>query len=108
MLDALNRYQSLKTEGNWKTTSLEDEKIVALTPQIQEMKKIFKGTNLKLKIRYNQRNSNKGKNNKRKNKRSNIDKSKVKKDFDAWKKIPQKEGEDKIKIMERKYLLLLQ
>ena len=41
ILDALNCFQSLKTEGKWKNTSQENDRIVALKTQIQEMNKIL-------------------------------------------------------------------
>ena len=55
MLDALNRYQSLKNEGKWKSTSPEDKQIIALTMQIEEMQKLLKGTNLRYKSKRNAR-----------------------------------------------------
>ena len=92
MLDALNRYQSLKDEGKWKSTSPEDTGIIALTMQIEEMQKFLKGTSLRFKSKRNARKKDQEKNetNKpsKKNKKKKFDKSRFRREFEVWKKNP--------------------
>ena len=52
MLDALNRYQSLKIEGEWKITSPKDKRIMALTTQIQQIHQLLQGTTHETQVKF--------------------------------------------------------
>ena len=99
MQDSLNFFQSLKIEGKWKTSSPKDKCIVAPTSLIQEMKKLLQGMKLQLKTSPENGKSNNASRKvyKRKRKQQN-NKTKTRKKFKEWKKIPPKQGESKKKI----------
>ena len=101
MLDALNRYQSLKREGKWQSTTPESQKIVALTAQVHEMQKMLKGTNFKLSSQKSTSKNKFSKNAKDKRKSSKPMK-KRNNDEDAWKKIPPSNNDPKKKIVKGK------
>jgi hypothetical protein len=97
MLDALNRYQSLVREGKWQSESPDSKKIIALTAQIDQMQKLLKGT--KFKLHKNSKNSTYPSGNHKKN---SAPKQKSKKEMEAWKRIPPKEGESHSKKVKGK------
>ena len=82
----------MSTEEKWKTT----EKFIAWTLQIQEMNKILKAIDLKLKSKIDTKKTRIY--NKKKKKHSNFDKTKNRKDFKSWKRFPLTGGKNKEKV----------
>ena len=103
MLDALNRFQSLKAEEKCKNASPENNRIVALIAQIQETNKMLLGTKLRLKSQSEKgKTRNMPRNFHKRYKQYQNKKNKIRKEFEEWKKIPQKEGEPEEKIWNKK------
>jgi len=74
-----------------------EKKIIALTAQIDQMQRLLKGTKFKL-----QKNSKNSFNPNSKNKKPFAPKQKSKKEMEAWKRIPPKEGESHSKKIKGK------
>ena len=96
MNDAENKFNNIKLEGKWNALSPDQEKIMALTAKFNQLK----DKNLKLSKEITDPKS--VKNNKKSSKKKK--KSKKRKDDEkyAWKKIPPKEGEPRIKVVDGK------
>ena len=93
---ALNKFQSLKNEGLWRSKVEKDDKIVALTAQFQQIKdSILKDKNLRLSDKVKSKTKAAKKPNKPKSKAS---KKKQRKDLEAWKLVAPKAGEPKTKV----------
>jgi len=100
MIDALNKFNSIKKEGQWNALSPEQEKLVSLTAQFEQLKdrnlQLSRKLNGNPKKKFNA--DQKAKKNFEKKKKS---KFKTKEQTDeAWKKIPPSEGESNTKVKE--------
>ena len=87
---AKNKYNYLRNKGTWGAKSIDDDKIVAMTAAINELKGQLKlSPQLAAKV---EKGNKKRKGQKNKNKKDKSDRAKQKKD-EAWKKVPPKDGE---------------
>jgi len=100
MIDALNKYNSIKKEGQWNALTPEQEKLVTLAAQFEQLKDKNLQLSKRLQVNGNPKsNKSKGKNKKHKKpdfKKKSNSKS-LNKDDEAWKKIPPKDNESKTK-----------
>jgi hypothetical protein len=103
MIDALNKYNSIKKEGQWNALTPEQEKLVTLTAQFEQLKDKNLQLSKRLQVNGNPKsNKFKGKNKNQKKpdfKKKNKSKSSTK-DDEAWKRIPPKENEPKSKSVD--------
>ena len=91
---AMSKYDYLRTKGMWGAKSPEDEKIVAMSAAMLDLKSKLK---LDDKLAAINKGGGKGKGGKKaKNKKNTSNKVAQKKD-EAWKKVPPKDGEKKTK-----------
>ena len=98
---AKNKFNYLRNKGTWGAKHLDDDKIVAMTAAINELKGQLKlSPQLAAKA---EKGNKKKKGQKHKNKKDKSDRVKQKKD-EAWKKVPPKDGKKhKKKHDERTY-----
>lgn len=87
---AKNKYNYLRNKGTWGAKSIDDDKIVAMTAAINELKGQLKLSPQLAAVA--EKGNKKKKSQKNKNKKDKSDRVKQKKD-EAWKKVPPKEGE---------------
>jgi len=94
MIDALNKFNSIKKEGQWNALSPEQEKLVTLTAQFEQLKdknlqlsKRLQGSPNPKPNQFKKKKDKKGDKHKSKNKSKIIDKN-----DEAWKKVPPANG----------------
>ncbi len=94
-----SKFNYLRNKGTWGAKSLDDDKIVAMTAAINELKgQLILLPQLAAVVAKGDKDKKKKKGQKTKNKKNMSDRVKQKKD-EAWKKIPPKEGEKHKKNM---------
>ena len=92
---AMSKYDYLRTKGMWGAKSPEDEKIVAMSTAMLDLK-----SKLKLNDKLAAIEMGGGNGKKSKNRKNTLNKVAQKKDK-AWKKVPPKDGEKKTKEIDK-------
>jgi len=97
---AKSKFNYLRTKGTWGAKSPDDDKIIAMTAAIDSLKGQLKlSPQLVAAGGKNDGKSKKGQ--KTRNKKNTSDRVKQKK-YEAWKKVPPKEGEKKEKVHDKR------